>query len=155
MQPTHPAISRTSRILLVLSAACVTLASIYLTGCSSSKPQTKEERVQASSVDLRKTLQDTIKDADRLQQMLAIIDRASASIESDATELATVLKEQDRLNADYNASRDDFRKIGDRLEALRKKHRSAFLSARQSLAQLATDDEWKKISSRDLELLSL
>jgi septal ring factor EnvC (AmiA/AmiB activator) len=155
MQSTRRVIKRIPASLIALAAAWAVVSLISVSGCSSSKPQTKEERIQASSVDLRKTLQDTIKDTDRLQQMLAIIDRASASIEADATELATDLREQDRLNADYNASLDDFRKIGERLEALRKKHRSAFLSARQSLAQLATDDEWKKISSRDLELLSL
>ena len=140
---------------LALAVFWAVVSCISVAGCSSSKPQTNEEHIQASSFDLRKTLQDTIKDTNKLQQMLATLDRAAASIESDATELATILKEQDRLNADYNATREDFRKIGDRLEVLRKKHRSTFMSARQSLAQLATDDEWKKISSRDLELLGL
>jgi len=36
---------------------------------------------------------------------------------------------------------------------VRKEMRSKVISTRQALAQLATDDEWKKITSRDLAIL--
>ena len=94
----------------------VVAAGVCVTGCAGKKPQTAEEQVRASAPDLRATLQDTVKDAGRLQQMLAIADRAAADLEAGAAELAKLQKEQDRLNADYNATRDDIQQLGERMQ---------------------------------------
>ena len=123
-----------------------------LSGCATPKPQTAEETVQASAADLREVLESTIQDAGRLQQMLALADRAGADLKAGAAELAGFSKEQERLNADYNASRDELRKLVDRMQAVRKEYHAKAISARQALASLATDQEWKKITSRDLAL---
>jgi len=134
---------------LLLVVSWVLTIGAGLTGCATPKPQTAEEKVQASASDLREVLESTIQDAGRRQQMLVLVDRAEADLKAGAVELAGLLKEQERLNADYNASRDEFRKLGDRMQAVRKEYRAKTISARQSLASLATDQEWKKITSRD------
>jgi hypothetical protein len=136
--------------MIMLALILIVAAGIGITGCARQKPQSPEELARASAVDLRKALQDTIKDAGRLQQILAIADRTSADVETGASDLAKLLQEQDRLNGDYNASREEFRQLGDRIQVLRKEHRSRFISDRNALAQLATDEEWKKIASREL-----
>ena len=142
-------IRRAAFFVLALTAIWIVASGIFIIGCAGKKPQSAEEKVQANSVELRKTLKDTVKDTGRLQQMLAISDRAAADLEADAADVAELLKEQDRLNADYNASREEFRQLGDRLEAMRKKSRSTFMKAHHAIAQLATDDEWKKIAAHN------
>jgi hypothetical protein len=142
-------IRRAALFVLALTAIWIVVTGIFITGCAGKKPQSPEEKVQANSVELRKTLKDTIKDTGRLQQMLAFADLAAADLEADSADLAELLKAQDRLNADYNASREEFRQLGDRLEGMRKKNRSTFMKAHHAIAQLATDDEWKKIAAHN------
>jgi hypothetical protein len=144
---------QTARVILTLVVALVFMAGVCITGCASSKPQSTEEQTRANAADLRESLKDTVKDPGRLQQMLAITDQAAVDLETRATKLATLLKEQDLLNTNYNASKDEFRQLGDRMLTVRKEMRSKVISTRQALAQLATDDEWKKITSRDLAIL--
>jgi len=145
--------TQTLSIAFAIVVLCGSAVVIDIAGCACNKPQNKEERVQASAADLRTTLQATVKDAGRLQQMLAITDRAESELDPGAAELARLLKEQDRLNADYNAGRDAFQKLGERIQTLRGEQRSRIIGTRQALAQLATDDEWKKIASLDLAIL--
>ena len=135
-------------------AACFLLILIAgAPGCSSAPAKTSEELAQASAAELRETLKATVKDAGRLQQMLTLADQAAADMQAGAVAIAKLRKEQGRLNANYNATKDEFRQLGDLMQSARKEYRSRLISARQALAQLATDDEWKKITSRDLAIL--
>ena len=85
--------------------------------------------------------------------MLALADQASADLEAGAAELAGLRQEQDRLNKNYNATKDEFREFGDRMQAVRNEVRFKVIEARQALAQLATDDKWKKITARDFAIV--
>lgn len=153
MQTTNLTMKRIVLIVLTLATAWVVAAGVCVMGCAGKKPQTVEERASAITAELNKTLRDTVKDEGRLQQMLAIADQGAADLQEFDAKLAKLQKEQDGLLADYNASKDEFKQLGDRLQALRKETRSKVISARQALAQLATDEEWKKITSHNLEIL--
>ena len=124
-----------------------------LAGCASTKPQALDAKIQASATDLRETLQATIKDAGRLAQMRAVADQIGADLLAGATELARLQQEQARLNADYTTTPEALRQVGEQMQSVRTAYRTKALAARQALAQLATDDEWKKITSRDLALI--
>jgi hypothetical protein len=144
---------RTIHTILAIAAALGVMIGICFTGCASSKQLSAEEEVHASAVDLHETLKGTVKDAARLQQMLAIADQAEADLEAGVAELENLRKKQERLNADYNASRDEILQLGGQASTVRKETRSKLVSARQALAQLSTDDEWKKITARDMAIL--
>jgi len=134
-----------------MMAGCA--ASLVLTGCASTEPKVAGAKVQASAVDLRETLKDTVKDAARLSQMLVVADQIGVDMVAGAKELDRLQKEQSLLNADYNTTPEALSQIGERIQAVRMEYRAKAISARQSLAKLATDKEWKKITSRDLALI--
>lgn len=126
---------------------------ICLTGCFSPEPQTAEEKIQASADDFRETLETAVQDIGKRQQMQAVADHALADLQAGAAEMAGLRQEQDRLNADYNATMEEFQDLDDRMQAVRRKHVVQFIGSRQAIAALATDAEWKQIAGRDLAVL--
>ena len=123
---------------------------VAIAGCSSEPPQTGEEWYQASANQLRDSLLKTVKDQGRLQQMLALVDKEAADLQLGVEEFARLREEEARLDADYNTTPDQLRKVGDRLQAVRLQYRAQLIQTRIALAQLATDAEWKEITSRNL-----
>jgi predicted nuclease with TOPRIM domain len=141
-------------LVSALASCCLALLVAGISGCSSEPAKTGKEQLQANAIDLRDTLRNTIKDAGRLQQMQAIADQNAAEMQLRVEELARLRKEEVRLNANYDASKDEFRQLGDRIQSVRKQYRSLVIRTRTELAQLTTDDEWKKITSRDLAIFN-
>jgi len=136
-----------------LVVAGLVTAGLGLTGCASTAPQAPGAKIQASTADLHATLQDTVKDAGRLAQMRAVADQIGADLLAGAQELARLQQEQTRLAADYTTTPEALRQVGEQMQSARTAYRTKALAARQALAQLATDDEWKQITSRDLALI--
>ena len=124
-----------------------------LSACASRSDKSSEDKVNDSAAELREILKSTVKDADRLQQMLVLANQFEADMKAGTAEIAKISKEQGRLNADYNASRDDFRQLGELIQAARTEYRTKQISTRNALAQLATDYEWKKITFSDHAIL--
>ena len=145
---------RTAAIISQLASCCLAFLVVGISGCSSEPVKTGKEQLQASVIDLRDTLRNTIKDAGRQQQMQAIVDKNAAEMQLGVEELARLRKEEVRLNANYGASMDEFRQLGDRIQSVRKQDRSLVIHTRTALAQLTTDDEWKQITSRDLAIFN-
>jgi len=145
---------RMTRHILSAAAGCALVAAgLCLTGCASTAPKGPGAKMQASATDLNQTLKDTVKDAGRLSQMLAVADQIGVDMVAGAKELDRLQQEQSRLNADYNTTPEALNQIGERIQAVRVEYRAKAISARQALAKLATDKEWKKITSRDLALI--
>ena len=82
--------------------------------------------------------------------MLALVDKEAADLQLGVEEFARLREEEARLDADYNTTPDQLRKVGDRLQAVRLQYRAQLIQTRMALAQLATDAEWKEITSRNL-----
>ena len=132
---------------------CIALLFAGLSGCSNEPAKTQEEHVQANLTDLRDTLRSVVKDPARLEQMLVIVDQESDQLISEIVEFEKLRKEDVRLNANYHASREEFEQLGKRIQSVREQFENRLIKARIAIAQLATDDEWEKITSRDLAIL--
>jgi predicted nuclease with TOPRIM domain len=139
-----------SRALLL---ALMVAAGASLSGCATAEPPVAGSKMQASADDLRQTLKETVKDAGRLSQMLAVADQIGADLATGAKELDRLQQEQARLNAEYATTPDALREIGERIQSVRTECQAKAIRARQSLARLATDKEWKKITARKLALV--
>lgn len=135
-----------------LGILLICAAGLGLTGCAGKTPPAAGAKVMESAVDLRETLKDTIKDPVRLEKMLALADQITADLQTGALEIDRLLKEQSRLNAEFATTAEELRLIGERIQSVRTGYRTKAISSRQALAQLATDKEWKKITSRDLAI---
>lgn len=95
------------------------------------------------------TLNKTVKDPVRLQQMLAVTDQAAQDIRTGMVELEQLLAEQNRLYRAYATTPAALDEIWIRIQTTRQTYRTRLIHARSALAQLATDDEWKQIIDRD------
>ena len=126
-----------------------------LSGCFNNTEKIEQEPVLSSYADLRDTLRNTVKDSAKLDRMLAIVDQELIKLKSQIAELKELRREDVLLNANYNASRDDFERIGNRIHSVHEQFYSGLIKTRMAIAQLATDDEWKKITSRDLVIRNL
>lgn len=147
MSPCRVAYVLAAGVLLSVACGC-------LIGCSTSKPQSSEEKIRASAEDLRVTMERAVEDAGKRRQMQTLADQAMAELKKGAEELATLRQEQERLNKDYNATRDDYKRMEERLVAVRRKQIEQIIATRQAIASMATDDEWKIMAGRDLALLN-
>jgi predicted nucleic acid-binding Zn-ribbon protein len=139
---------------LALMRCCLAFIVISISGCSSEPAKTNVEKLQENITDLRAKLRDVIKDAGRLQQIQAIVDQRAAEMQKGFDEFARLRKAQVRLNANYDASQDEFRQLGNSIQSVRAEYRSKVIQTRQAIAQLTTDDEWEKITSRDLAIFN-
>jgi len=70
-------------------------------------------------------------------------------------DLQDLLMEQQRLNLDYKATPEAFQALGERLQAQRKDSFTKAMAIRFAMAKMATDDEWKKLTSEKLGLMGL
>jgi len=133
---------------------CIASLIAGLSSCSNEPAKTHEERVQANITDLRDTLRNAVKDSARLEQMLTIVDQESTRLRSEIVEFEKLRKEEADLNANYNASREEFEQMGKRIQSVREEFHTRLIKARMAIAQLATDDEWQEITSLDLAILN-
>jgi hypothetical protein len=124
-------------------------------GCSKTPALSAEDKSLAKLEELRTNLTVIVQDPARLDQMLNLMDRATEQLRTQAAMMAALLQEQERLNLDYNAPPEAFRALGERLRAQQKDNYDKAMAIRFSLAKLATDDEWKKITKLNLGLLGL
>jgi len=127
---------------------------VCIASCSSEPTKNREEKLQANVTDLRDTLRNTVKDTEKLAQMLALVDQNTVELHAGIKEYEKLRKEDALLNTNYNASRDEFKQLGDRIQYVRQEFWTRLIKVRMALAQLATGDEWKKITSRDLTILN-
>jgi hypothetical protein len=149
--PCSISISRISTVALI---ALISLgAGIGLAACGHETRQTAAQKSQTTADELRATLSQTVKDPVRLQQMLSVSDQLARDLKAGMVELELLLAEQDRLNRAYATTPAALDEIWIRIQATRQTYRTRLLHARSTLAQLATDDEWKQIIDHDHPVL--
>jgi septal ring factor EnvC (AmiA/AmiB activator) len=136
----------------VWTGCCIAVFIVGLVACSSEPTKTREEQLQANITDLHETLHKSVQDTDKLHRMLAVVDQKTPELQRSLEEFTRLRKEQVQLNANYNATLDEFRQLDGRIKSVRMKYRETAVNMRTALAQLSNDDEWKKITSRDLAI---
>lgn len=130
------------------------LVSVSFIACGRNTPSpTAVEKAQVNAENLHATLRASVTDPVRLQQMLTLTDQLSLNMQAGMSQMESLMAEQDRLYRAYDSSPEALNDISARIDAARKNYRTCMIRGRCDLAQLATDDEWKKIIARDLAVL--
>jgi hypothetical protein len=142
-----------SKTLLACSLLAAGFLLTGLGGCSKPRPLTPEEQLQSSVENLRTVLKDTVKDPVRLTKLLAKLDEGAMLLRLQAAAEANLLARQHHLDLNYNATRKDFQAVGEQLALLKQKSFDQSMAIRSAMAGLATDEEWKKVTSKNLGLL--
>jgi hypothetical protein len=100
---------------------------------------------------LRDSVLDNVKDNERARKAIALINQADQAVlnyVSEAEENAQRLRE---LNADYDATRDDFAAVFANLDASNRSIKKLLLGLRSDLVAVVEPDEWNSFEfSRSL-----
>jgi septal ring factor EnvC (AmiA/AmiB activator) len=131
--------TRTLNIILSLVLMMLNIA------CSSSEPVSREDQRSAAFADLRSAITEIVTDQGRQADVVAVID----SLEKDVDELWDLLvrrrTELRKLNADYDATREEFLEFANQMESRIQNSRRQALQQHLRLAAAMTADEWAAI----------
>jgi len=125
---------------------------LLMNGCAH-QPVSKEESRQRVLEEMRIYIR-KIPDPNRVEQLLVLVD----ALQQDLAELnRTVRKfrsDMRMLNANYDATRDDFDEILDDYNTTRKGKQREILTSYLKMKELTTPDEWKNLAKSEEKALS-
>ena len=133
-------------LLLAVLTLCVLLG--FVSACSMfGKKETDEfEPVSEWIEDKRERVAENIKDPDKKNDMLAVVDQ----LEKDLMELDRIIQKLyanlNTLNGNYNSTPEEFRKVFSEFEAERKEIRDRIIDSRFKMRNLSTPEEWEEIT---------
>ena len=155
--------SRTSRAgrLVVTVGLLVLCVALACTGCGKIKEKKAKSKEPAPYMGdewldgIKTAIQDNVHDPGRAGKMLEVV-RAIAVDLRDVDEMVKkYYADLADLNTDYNSTPDDFRKLGEEFNSKTQDYRNRFLDNRFKLKDLATPEEWKKITDQDQYLMEV
>lgn len=126
-------------------------------GCASGSkpvdPAAVQAKVEASEAEFRDLANDTIEDRDRAATFIRLLDERDALIADHAGAVRRYAETMKALNADYDASRDDFERVARQYNSDRRLSQSRFVDLMSRMKAATTDKEWKKLSKFELKEL--
>jgi hypothetical protein len=122
-------------------AALLLLFLLLLLAACSSQPVSREDEAAAAFADLRSAIQDIVADADRQTEVLGIIDELEQDVDHLRDLLIRRRIELRELNADYDATREDFLEFTSRMEARIQNGRRKAIQQQIELSDTMTEGE--------------
>lgn len=150
---THPVRMRRTEAAIG-SIVLVVIASMMICACTRDRLSQEDQSALATQA-MRDEISSVVMDVERRQILLAAVDRYDGELR---TFQRTVLEFQTllhALNADPEASRDQFSDLIARYEVERTAARARLVQVHQDLLGRTTDDEWRSIAKREVKLLRL
>ena len=134
-----------------MSGPAISIVFVFLAlataGCASKSPA----ELQSEAFDhLRANVQSVVADPDRARQAIALVGQLEDNFDNIVVNRATRFEGVRVLNADYDASRDDFISLFEAIEGEIEAHQQQVSDLYGQLAAITTDDEWAELGqSRD------
>jgi hypothetical protein len=101
---------------------------------------------------MRAHIQESVSDPDRATGMLAVVDSVEADLAQLDAEVLALYEDIRTLDANAESTRNDFDAALSRFDALRDDYRHRFLNSMFEMKELATRQEWEKLSDLDKTL---
>lgn len=125
---------------------------LLMNGCAHQQVSGEQSRLQMLE-EMRAYLE-KIPDPDRREQLLALMN----TLKQDLAELNRTVDEfgvnAQRLNANYDATKEDFHKIFDQFNTSRKRLQQEILASHYKMKELTTAEEWEDLADLEKEALS-
>lgn len=134
--------------------AAVVLASLLICACAGHKQSQSNQSAQAMQA-VRDEVSRVVPDAGRKEQLHATIDRYEGELRTFNRTVSALQDSLRALNADPDASRVQFTDLIARYEVERMATRARLVQIHRELLVLTTDDEWRSIAKREMEVLRL
>ena len=119
---------------------------LLLAGCS------KKAKIETTSdwlTQIKATVYDVVKDSQRAQQIVNEFEQLGQKLNAWDVYLGNYKAELDKLNADYDLSREEFRAFIAKYNTKRHALKEELLASRFKIKELATKDEWEKLSDQE------
>jgi len=125
---------------------------LVISGCSH-QPITEEQSRLQMLEEMRAYLE-KIPDPDRREQLFTHMN----TLKQDLAELSRTVDgfaaKAERLNANYDATKEDFHKIFDQFNTSRKRLQQEILTSHYMMKELTTAEEWEDLAELEKEALS-
>jgi len=122
--------------------------------CSCSHQPVTEEQTRQQMLEEMRAYLEKIQDLDRREPLLAL----ALTMKQDLTELSRTVDsfgaKTQRLNANYDATKEDFQELFDQLNTSRKKLQQDILTSHYKMKELTTEEEWEDLAALEKEAFS-
>lgn len=119
---------------------------LLMFGCAHDHGAPKER-----TVDVKSLVQKEISDPVRADKIVALMEQLNAELNMQKQATLDIQQELARLNADYDATPEQFRKLMDSSTEYREKTRSKILDTYFQIKALTTPQEWEAISKAEVQ----
>ncbi len=136
------------------SAFLPTLACLLLiSGCGGKEAVAPESVTNAAFDDFREAIAEVVEDPTRQAQIIALVDDFESDFSNLLLSVETQRTELRRLNADFDASREQFQDYFDKYNAQIRAARQAAMESRAAFVQSTTAEEWDALNKADTKTM--
>lgn len=122
---------------------------LLLAGCSK---KAKIETPTGLITQMKASVYDVVKDPQRAQQIVNEFEQVGLKMDAWKVYLGEYKDELEKLNADYDLSREEFRAFIDKYNTKRHALKDELLASRFKIKELATKDEWEEFADQEKTL---
>ncbi len=122
---------------------------VFMLACSGPKVQLDESTGSGPLDEQIALIKEHITDPERREKCLVVADDWNKKLAAFYVEHQNHVKKIKTLQADYHSSENQFQEAYDQFNPKFEVMLTQLIAARQTLVELTTDEEWKKISARE------
>lgn len=139
--------SKNNIMVFVLAVVICSFATI---DCSQKKEESKLDQKRVKALDrIRGSIEETVKDRDRKDKALAVVDEVERELDSFNEDYAGYEAEFKKLYGDYDTGRKDLQRVFDKANARRMEFAKTIVALRSKALSHLTPQEWEEISGRE------
>jgi type II secretory pathway pseudopilin PulG len=141
---------KSTRSAAVLS---LLLSALMLVACSGTDTVTREEQEKQSVESFRDTIRNVIQDSDRQEEIIGLVETYQLNFKSLRNTIEAQRTEVRTLNADYEATREQFQILIDKYGAAISAARNKATDSRMAFVRATTAEEWAGLKKADAQAM--
>ena len=126
---------------------------LMLTACSGINSVTPEEKERNASEEFRETIKDVVQDPERQVEILGLAEKYQAAFKKLRATVEAQRNELQNLNADYDATREQFQAFIDKYDTEIRAARKEATGSRMAFVRATTAEEWAALKKADAKAL--
>ena len=144
-----------SRSKNIIKAATTLLAfvTVSLVACGGKEAVAPEDVEREAIDDFRQTIEEVIEDPDREAEIMALVDGLYGDFRNLRESVTKRRTELRRLNADYDATREQFGEFIEVIDAEIKAERKSVTQRRIALVEATTEQEWDALKKAETKTM--
>jgi hypothetical protein len=129
------------------------LCALMLVACSGVNTVAPEEQERQSFEDFRETIKDVIEGSDRQQEILGLVEAVQLDFKNLRATVGEQRAELRSLNADYDATQEQFQAFIDKYDAGIRAARKQATDSRMAFVRATTNEEWAALKKADANVM--